>query len=112
MIQLPAILSGFSSTSDGGASLRFHTNELQASDFAILKDFQGKFGFVCFKENEFAISDMPTEQAEDRTKTPSKRLRASLFVLYEQEGEPGGDFEAYYRGKVEKLIDFVKSKLD
>ena len=44
-------------------------------------------------------------------KTPSQRLRWVLFRLWEQEGNQG-DFEAYYRTKMEGLIDFLKRKLD
>ena len=54
---------------------------------------------------------VPLEAAEDKTKTPSKRLRATLYVLWQQTGEQG-DFEVFYREKMEKLIDFVKNKLD
>ena len=111
MFKVPAILTGFSSKSDGSSSVRFGTQELSDNDFLTLKKHHGKFGWLLFSENEIDLKDLPKEQAEDKNKTPSKRLRATLFVLWKQEGEQG-DFDAYYRMKVEKLIDFVKSKLD
>lgn len=111
IFQVPAILTGFSTSKDGGASVRFSTNELSDEDFLIMKQFQGQFGWLLFQENPFSESDIPKESAEDKTKTPSKRLRASLFVLWNQTGATG-DFEVFYREKMEKIIDHVKSKLD
>ncbi len=111
MIQVPAILTGFSTKVDGGASLRFSTNELSDTDVLELKRHQGQFGHLLFRPNAFTAQDIPREDAEDNTKTPSKRLRATLFVLWKQQGEKG-DFEVYYRTQVEKVIEYLKAKLD
>ena len=111
MIKIPAYLTGFSSKADGSAGLRFTTQELDDDTFLEIKRHHNLYGHLLFKENPFQASDIPTESAEDKNKTPSKRLRAALFVLWRQEGEKG-DFEAYYRTKMEKLIDMVKAKLD
>ena len=111
MIQIPTILTGFATKVDGGASVRFSTNELSDTDVLLLKQHQGKFGYLLFKENPFTTDDLPKEQAEDKTKTPSKRLRATLYVLWQQEGSKG-DFEVAYREKMEKIISFIKDKLD
>lgn len=45
-------------------------------------------------------------------KTPSQRLRAVLFVAYQQSGRIDITFEQYYAQKVEAFIDRVKSSLD
>ena len=111
MIQVPAILTGFSTKLDGGASVRFATNELTDTDVLELKRHQGQFGWLAFRENSFKIADLPQEQAEDKQKTPSKRLRAVLFVRWQQLGKQG-DFENYYRTQMEKIIDYLKTKLD
>lgn len=109
--QAPAILTSVSYSKDGGVRLGFTTNELTDEDKVIIAKFYQKFGFVLFKSNEFTLEDVPKEQAEDKNKTPSKRLRAVLFLLWKQTGEKG-DFEAYYRTQIEKMIDVVKGKLD
>lgn len=111
MIKLQGYFTRFGSRSDGSASLSFTTLELNGDDFAKLKEHQNQFGHILFKENEFKVEDLPTEQAEDTSKTPSKRLRATLFVLWKQEGKKG-DFESWYRERMEKVIDMVKAKLD
>ena len=113
MIKLPAYFTGFSSKSDGSAGLRFSTQEITAEDFAELKRDLNEFGYLLFKANEgIGVDDIPEEDAvEDKDKTPSKRLRASLFVLWKQDVGKG-DFESYYRQCMEKFIEQVKTKLE
>lgn len=110
-IQLSGILSSFSTKVDGGASLRFSTQELSDTDILELKRSQGQFGWVLFSPNRFSVEDIPREIAEDKNKTPAKRLRNTLFVLFEQNGSKG-DFEVFYREKMEKIINLIKDKLD
>ena len=111
MIKLPAYFTGFGSKADGSASLRFGTQELNASDFANFKEAHNTFGWLIFKENEVDLKDIPTEQAEDKNKTPSKRLRAAIYVWWEQLGKHGS-FDLFYVEKMEKIIEMVKEKLD
>ncbi len=110
MIKLPAILTGFSSHADGGAGIRFTTNELAGEDYVSLAGEKGKFGWLIFKENDIQDEDIPKTEAEE-SKTPSQRLRGVLFVLWSQEGKKG-NFEDYYRSRMEKLIEIIKAKLD
>ena len=110
-IQVPAILTSLALTKDGGMRAGFATQELSDEDKLILTKLHGQFGYLMFQPNQYTIEDLPTEQAEDKQKTPSKRLRAVLFVLFQQQGSKG-DFELFYREKMEKLIEFTKSKLD
>lgn len=110
-IQVPAIMTSLALTKDGGMRAGFSTQELTDADKLILTKLHGQFGYLLFQPNEFTTQDLPTEQAEDKNKTPSKRLRAVLFVLWQQQGK-AGNFENFYREKMEKLIDFTKSKLD
>lgn len=111
MIKLPSYLTGFSSKSDGSASIRFATQEISAEEFGLLKNNLNEFGWLTFRPNEYREEDMPTEDVEDKDKTPSKRLRASLFVYWKQKGSVG-DFENFYRENMEKFINVVKAKLD
>lgn len=110
--QVPAILESFSTRKDRGASIRFSANELSDEDFLILKQFQGNFGFLLFKENEYSLQDIPREDAPDISKSPAKRLRAALFVLHMQRGGTKENFEPFYLEQMEKVITHVKNKLD
>lgn len=47
----------------------------------------------------------------DDGRSPSSRLRAVLFVWWEQLGRQD-DFELFYRSKMETLIEGVKNKLE
>jgi hypothetical protein len=112
MLVLQAYLDGFSSRKDKSAGIRFSTQELSPQQFATLQEKNGDFGWLVFSPNEITMKDIPTEHAEDNTKTPSKRLRATLFVLWEQKGRPTGNFETFYTEQMEKFINRVKSELD
>lgn len=111
MLKLPSYLTRFSSRSDGSAGISFTTQELSNEDFGLLKENLNKFGWLIFKEGDIQAEDIPVENPEDKDKTPSKRLRSTLFVLWKHTGS-SGDFEVYYRNQVEKIIEHIKSKLD
>jgi hypothetical protein len=111
MFKTPGYLSGFSSRADGSAGLRFATQELPLGSFDVLHKLNGQFGWLLFSENEIQDEEIPTEDAEEGKKRPSVRLRAALFVLWTQTGKPG-DFEGFYRERMDKLITFVIDKLD
>lgn len=110
-IQVPAIFTGFSTRADGGATMRFATNELKADDFGMLAKMHNEFGYVMFKPNEYTDEDIPKGDATDERKSPSQRLRGVLFVWWEQLGKPG-EFEGFYRMQIDKIIMSVKDKLD
>ena len=112
IITTPAILTRISYTKDGGLSLGFSTQELSADEKTIISELYQTFGHLAFKSNDIDLLDLPKEDAEDKNKTPSKRLRACLYVLSQQQGISKDKFELFYREKMEKIIEFVKNKLD
>jgi len=110
MIEIPAILSSISFTKDNGLRLGFITNELNHDEKIAVQEYYQKFGYLLFKANQFQDTDIPKDDIEDKTKTPSKRMRACIYKYWQQSGE--GDFEVFYRAKMEALIDHIKTKLD
>ncbi len=112
MLKLPAYLTGFSSKSDGSASVRFSTQELSSEDFALLKKYLNEFGYLLFKESYIKDEEIPDEEPlEDDQKSPSKRLKAVLFLVWKKNGEKD-EFNTYYRKQMEKFINVVKDKLE
>lgn len=111
MIKVPAYFSGFSSRTDGSAGMRFATQEMSPEDFAQLQKHLNLFGWLIFKEGEVQQEDVPIEDAEEGGKSPSKRLRAVLFILWKQ-GDKKLDFESFYRQRMDQLIEVIKNKLD
>lgn len=110
VIKLPAYFTGFGSKSDGSASLRFNTQEIDADTFAELKRHHNAFGWLVFGENA-TEEDIPDENVEEEGISSSERLRRVLFVYWKQKNI-GGDFELWRRQYIEKLIDNVKDKLN
>ena len=113
-VKLAAIFSGVRSRKDRSYSLSFDTRELDGTDAAALLSLHQTEGWLIFSPTEDVDEqDIPKEKANAGlgTKTPSQRLRAVLFVWWEQKGKPG-DFEDFYRSKVETLIEIVKEKLE
>jgi hypothetical protein len=49
--------------------------------------------------------------AEKLPPTQSQRLRATLYRLWEVEKYPDETFDEYYKEHMEKIINWVKSKL-
>jgi len=109
--QIEAILDGVTPRKDGGVTLRFVTNEVSKADKVMLMEFYGTFGWMLFAANEHQESEVPKEQAKpDLGQSPSKRLKAVLFVLYKQAGVTI-DFNVWYAQQIEKFIDKVKENL-
>lgn len=110
--QVEAVLQGVTPRADGGVSLRFVTNEVSKADKVMLMEFFNSFGWLLFKANEFQESDIPTETAKhDVGTSPSKRLKAVIFVLWKQSGE-NGEFDAFYKQKMEQFIGLIKQQLN
>ncbi len=108
----PAILTRLAFTKDGGLSIGFATNELTDKDKVIASQFHGKFGHILFKENEITPDEIPASDATDESKSPSQRLRATLFVFWKSKPAPKPDFNQFYERQMEKIIDRVKACLD
>ena len=80
----------------------------------------GKFGYLCFLAGEkppdaLDVVDLPEIAYDKEEKTHSQRLRATLFVSWQQEQRRGAlpeTSESYYRRKMEAILDNLKSKLE
>lgn len=117
MILIPAILASFRSLKDKTIKIEFETNELTPEQLAEIGLNNQSFGYLAFKKDDFRseqlkIIDELKADYEDKSKTPSKRLRDVLFIAWKQHPESYAKFEDYYRFKMEKFINHVKSKLD
>lgn len=113
-IQVPATLSGVSTLKDGGVTIRFQTQELSATEKAVVFDYLEKFGWLLFAETEHNPHDIDELEAirkDTGGKSPSQRLRGALYVLYKQTGDTSISFEQYYSQQMEKVIDNIKGRL-
>lgn len=111
LVQLPAQLMGMNPKADRSWKLTFESRELSGDEAALLaNNFQGE-GWLIFKPNgEIAYDEIPEDRADSGTKSPSRRLRDVIYLLWKQKGSKG-DFEMYYRVSLERLIETVKDQL-
>lgn len=98
-------------TSDKTMNVRFNTNEATSEELAIWDSFAGMTGWLLFAPDNIQDEDIPQEDTEFQTKTPSQRLRGVLFRYFEQQGS-NGEFNDFYKTQMETIINHFKSKLD
>lgn len=115
LLQFPAeLISHKTYATKHNVSVVFELQEnLIPAELAYLLSAKGSTGWLVFNPNEkrLDVTDIPVESLhETEKKTKSQRLRATIFVWWQSEGQPG-DFPNFYDAKMEKLIDFVKAKL-
>lgn len=114
-IQLPVLITSLATKVDGSIAIKLETRELDHNDSATLFEMRGAEAWAIISPSEIKDEDvkLPTERADPSigTKTPSQRLRAVLYRLWEQ-GKSGTDFESFYRIKMEAIIEQLKGKLE
>ena len=108
----PAHFDAAAPKKDGTFRFAFVTQEIKAPEHILtIHRMYNQMGVLCFAMNEADAVEIPETQPDDTRKTPSKRLRDVLFVLYKQ-GEQLDSFDLYYRQKMEKFIEHIKGKLN
>lgn len=117
LFQVPSVISGIK-TLRGDKTIRLQIDtaiELKPEEVALLWSLYEKQGWFLFKEAE--INEEDTLSVPDTTpefksdKTPSQRLRNTIYVFWEQNGAKGG-FDDFYKKQVEKIITRIKEELD
>lgn len=112
LVQVPAQVVDFKPKADRSWKIVFNTRELKGEEVAMLADsFQGEGWLVYSPNRELTAADVPTEQAEVGVKTPAKRLRDKVYVLWKELGGKG-DFNIYWSAYVQKRIDDIDAKLN
>ena len=110
-----ACLDGYSPRKDGSFSLRFITQECTPNEVANFAALYGQFGYVLFKpqittEDKKMMDELDTEISDG--KTPSQRLRNTIYVEWTQNALGYSDFKSYYKMRMEWIIDKIKDTLD
>ena len=115
IIQIEATIESIRSRVDGTWSLGVGTQELKEEQAKVLLRLNRKLGWFLFKETpleEADLIDIPETTPEFKSdKTPSQRLRAVLYVYWGQR-KPTKTFDEFYRQQMEKIIEWIKEKLE
>ena len=111
-------LEGVSRKKDRSIGLRFTTLQEQSNEeLRVLDELFQRSCVIAIKEDDKLtsdeISDLDNLEVDlyDKAKSPSKRLRNTLFV-YHQQLNNGSDWKDFYNSQMERLIDHFKDKLD
>jgi predicted kinase len=113
MLKVPSTIEKVETRSDGTLKLVIGTQELDPVDEAEVMQLKRKLGYFVFAVTEnITVKDIPTEQLEFKNeKSHAQRLRAVLYRLWETNQQGYKEFEGFYRGKMDKIIDSLKEKL-
>ena len=116
IFKVPGEISKITTMSKNTLRLQLDTQE-NVSPEAMKRIFEwhNQLGWFLFAIRQIEAQDMldlPELKPTDESKTPSQRLRAVLYRLYEQDSEQFKEFDGYYRFKMEKIIEHLKQKLD
>lgn len=111
---LPAIVQKVTTLVDGGLRLTVDTQELSPIQTSELFQLKGKLGHFVFAEQpikEIDLAKLPPIKLEAGEKTPSERLRAALWVFWEQH-KLTESFELFYRRQIDKYVESIKERLN
>lgn len=116
MIIIDATFEGMNSRVDKTWKLVFSTQELTPDKATELTKALHNYVALAikdgiFKQPEIDILNKIEVQYDDKGKSPAKRLRNVLYVLWEQDKQGIEDFEVFYTTRIERIINQIKEKL-
>jgi uncharacterized NAD-dependent epimerase/dehydratase family protein len=109
-----------STLADGTLSINIHTQELPEETMMRVFSLRKSPGMVLISSDDISkaeqqeVEKFTTDFEVGKTKTSSQRLRAVLYRVWEQEGQPRGytDFPVFYESQMERIINKYKSTLE
>jgi siroheme synthase (precorrin-2 oxidase/ferrochelatase) len=115
VLKIPSQIGKIETMADKGLKVVVYTQELTSEDKALILELQNMLGWFVFSEAELEPEDLvslPKIKAEFRSeKTPSERLRAVLYVYWDQ-ASIKTPFDDFYKKYIENLIEKIKEKIN
>lgn len=111
----PAIIEAVGTRSDRTLKITLGCQEMSPQDGGQLLSLVHQLATVYISPSEISskeISQVDKVEPEFSGKTPSKRMRDVLFVLFSQAPEGFKTFDEFYKNKMEAMIEHFKSKLE
>lgn len=113
LLSLSSFISKVSTMADSTIRMVVDCQEMSAEQTAQIFQQKGKIGYFLFSERtikEEDLKDLPEIKTDRNEKTPGQRLRAVLYILWEQTKNPLG-FEQFYREQMDAYINQIKARL-
>ena len=118
-IILPAILEGLTSRADRTWRITFGTRELKGSEVERLNGVLRQEVAILValdeslidKYDHIDIDEVQLDTEAGEVKSPSQRLRNCLYIFWQQQGSKG-EFDSFYKEKMNNIIQLIKDKLE
>lgn len=112
---LPAIVESIRTRKDNTVAITLATQELSPGRAGELFGLLNKL-VVCYLSEKETIPQKELDQVDQIDpelggKTPSQRMRNTLYVLYTNAPEGYKTFDDFYKAKMESIIDHFKNKI-
>lgn len=112
---LPAIIEAITTRADGTIKVTIGCQEMTPNTGGTLLSYRGKIGTVYISLAKVQKSEL--QQVDELepdipgSKSPSKRMRDVLYVLFSHAPEGFKSFDEFYKYKMDTVTDHFKSKL-
>lgn len=112
-IQVPVTFGIPKRKADGSVKLEMVTNyEVSTDDYMLMDSYRQTQGWCLYRENEFNDDDVPQDDVKSDLKSPSQRLRDTLYVYHMQTNGDASSFRRFYESQIEEHINKVKERLE
>ena len=115
IIFIPGIITSPQGLKDGTIKFTVNCNELEPEKIGQLFTLNNRYVFIGIKEEDFLNEEKQIleqlKSEEQIGKSASERLRSVLFLAWKSKDEGFEIFDSYYKFKMEKFINHVKTKL-
>ena len=111
-VTFPVLIDSIRTLKDRSVKIVLETREFSPDESAILFSLRGSEAWALLSPAPLEEDDIPDEPVyQSSGKSPSQRLRNVLYVLWQQKGSIG-EFDTFYRERIEGIIAKIKEKLE
>lgn len=116
---IPCQVEGISTRRDKTLKVVIGTQEMSPDKVSqLIAQWSDGYGVMAFKREAFnseeqkAIESLKVDAEDLGAKTPSQRLRNSLYVLWSNNNSGYTTFASFYESRMEQFVGIVKGKIE
>lgn len=110
-IVVQTVIEGIRARKDGSLGVTFSTPELRPEEKTSFFELQNQNNEMTIKPLDESAPEEIRVDADLNHKSQSQRIRDVLFILWKKD-PMGLEFDEYYKRQTEKIINWLKSKID